>query len=68
MGIGLAELVYLLVVLAIFVVCGIAAMSIAAGKGRDATGEKVGWFLLGFFFPLIGLIIALVIRPRERST
>ena len=65
---GLSEAIIILVLLAIPVICGIAAMSIAAGKGRDASGEKVGWFLFGFFFPAIGLIVALIIGPKERTT
>ena len=64
---GVSELLILLLLLAIPVILGIITMNLAAGKGRNTSGEKVGWFLLGFFFPLIGLIIALVIGPKEKS-
>jgi len=65
---GVIELLILLVVLAIPVFFGMVTMDLAAGKGRTTSGEKVGWFLLGFFFPLLGLIVALVVGPKERPT
>lgn len=42
-------------------------MRFAAQKGRDTGGEKFGWFLLGFFFPIIGMLISLVISPRATT-
>src|SRR5205823_6354128 len=38
-------------------IMGGAVAAIAHGKGRS----PIGWFFIGFFFPLIGLIIVLVI-------
>ena len=65
---GPTEWLVILLLFAIPVVFGIVTMNLAAGKGRNMSGEKVGWFLLGFFFPLIGLIIALVIGPKATAT
>jgi Na+/H+-dicarboxylate symporter len=50
--------------LVIPIVFGAVTMIIAANNGRDTSAEKVGWFLLGYFFPLIGLIVALIIGPK----
>lgn len=46
----------------IWVGCGIAASIIASNKGMNI----VGWFILGFFFGPIALIIALVL-PKEKA-
>lgn len=50
----------------LIVVCaiagGICAM-IAAGKGRDA----LGWFVIGFFLPVIGIVLALVLDPLNTA-
>jgi hypothetical protein len=54
--------------LAVPIICGIVTKNLAAGKGRDASGEKVGWFLLGFFFPVIGIIVALIIGPKAAAS
>jgi hypothetical protein len=45
---------------------GAVTMVIASNNGRDSAPEKVGWFLLGFFFPLIGLVVVLIIGPKNR--
>ena len=47
------------------IVFGAVTMTIAANNGRDTAAEKTGWFLLGFFFPLIGLVVALIIGPKN---
>ena len=50
----------------ICVISGIACAAIASGKARSA----VGWFILGFMFPVVALILILVIGegdgPRRR--
>lgn len=40
---------------------GIATSFIARGKGRAA----LPWFFVGFFLALIGLIIAIVVKPKQ---
>lgn len=52
--------------IAIPLLFGYVTMRLAAGKGRDSSGEKTGWFLLGFFFTLISLIVALVIGEKAK--
>lgn len=47
-------------ILAVFgAICAI----LAANKGRSA----IGWFFIGFFFPLIGLIVILVISNLKEE-
>jgi hypothetical protein len=55
---------WVIVSLAIPVLLGVVTMTIASRKGRNTTPEKVGWFLLGFILPIVGLIVALVVGPR----
>lgn len=43
------------------VICGIAAAVVAGNKGR----HPLLWFGLGFLLPLVGLVAALVIAPRQ---
>ena len=57
-----------LVILAIPVLFGWLSMHLTSRKGRDTAGEKLGWFLLGFFFPVVGLIIALVVSPKAETS
>jgi hypothetical protein len=52
------------VVLAVMLVGGIAAGWIAASRGQTG-GALAGYAALGFFFPIIGIIIAALIRPPE---
>lgn len=48
----------------VLLIIGLACAAIANGKGRN----PVGWFFIGFFFGLIGLIIACVVsNERERQ-
>ena len=58
------EWIILLFFIAIPVLCGVATMVIAQGKGWVTGGEKFLWFVLGFFFPLIGIIVAALISPK----
>ncbi|GEM_PF-4031579 len=46
---------------AIGLVCGVVCSSIARSKNRDA----LGYFLLGFFFGIIGLLITALIPKKE---
>ena len=59
--------IVLVVILAIPVLFGWLSMHLTSRKGRDTGGEKVGWFLLGFFFPVVGLIVALVVSPKAQT-
>ncbi len=59
--------IVLVVILAIPVLFGWLSMHLAATKGRDTGGEKLGWFLLGLFFPVVGLIVALVVSPKAEA-
>ena len=61
---GASEALILLACLAILVGCGILTMRIAARGGYSSGGQSVAWFLLGFFFPLLGLAVAFVLRRR----
>ena len=42
-------------------ICGIIAATVAQKKGRSAGG----WFVLGFIFPVIGLIIILCLSETQ---
>lgn len=53
----------LLVYAVIAVGGGVIASTIAKGKGRDAAG----WFILGFFLPLIGILLAAVMPPPRKD-
>lgn len=44
-------------------ICGAIAAAIASSKGRHG----VGWFFIGFFFGLIGIIIALVLSDLKQE-
>ena len=37
------------------------AGAVAAGKGRNMQV----WFLIGFFFPIAGIIAAYIVRPKS---
>ncbi|MEA2579588.1 MAG: hypothetical protein QOE83_480 [Actinomycetota bacterium] len=58
------EWMIVLFMLVIPVVFGVATMKIAEGKGWVSGGEKFLWFVLGFLFPLIGIIVAALIPPK----
>lgn len=49
--------------LAVSVAFGLLTMYVAA-QGRDTRGERFGWFLLGFFLPIVGLVIAFVVSRK----
>lgn len=53
----------MLIVLLLGVVSGIGAAAIASSKGRSG----VGYFFLGFFFSLIGLLIAIGVSDRRQA-
>jgi len=42
-------------------VLGSWAGAVAAGKGRNMQV----WFLIGFFFPIAGIIAAYIVRPKS---
>jgi hypothetical protein len=42
---------------------GVVTAAVAASKGRNA----VGWFFIGFFFTLVGLVIALVVSNKKEE-
>ena len=48
----------------IAVICSFVSARIAGGKGHSA----LGFAILGFLLPLIGVIVALLLKPREAST
>jgi len=52
---------YYWVSLAIAVVCSLASAYIASNKGRSVAGYAI----LGFFLPLIGLIVAAVVPSKK---
>jgi len=52
------------VLLIVAIAGGTIAGSIASKKGHSAGG----YFALGFFFPLIGIIVAAVLRPTISAT
>jgi hypothetical protein len=58
------EWIILLFFIAVPIACGFATMEITKGKGWASGGEKFLWFVLGFCFPLIGIIIAALINPK----
>ena len=58
---------FLIFLLVIPLVCGFATLKIAEGKGRDSGGEKAGWFLLGFFFTIVGIIASLIMPPKTTT-
>lgn len=62
MNVGAPELLILLVMLAIPVALGAVAGSIARSKGRSYGA----FFVLGFFFPLLGIIIAAVLPSVDQ--
>jgi hypothetical protein len=53
---------YYVTTLVVGIICAIACYVIADNKGRSV----ILWPILGFFFPIIGLIIVLVL-PRRSS-
>ena len=53
-------------VLAVMLIGGIAAGWIAASRGRTG-GPLLGYAALGFFFPIIGIVVAALIRPPEED-
>lgn len=56
-------LAIILIPLALCIVFGVLCSKIARRKNRD----KVGWFFIGFFLGVIGLLIILCI-PKEETT
>jgi len=46
------------------IIFGGACAIIAVNKGRD----PLGWFALGFFFSLVGLIVIAALSPAARSS
>jgi hypothetical protein len=52
----------LLLLIAVWLAAAIGAAVIADSKGRSA----FAYFILGFFFPLVGLLIAIGVRSRNR--
>jgi hypothetical protein len=57
------EIVFSLVGLVVAIVFAYLCHKIAVGKGRG----PVLWAVLGFFFPLIALIIILLLPPKNRA-
>lgn len=56
-------LAIILIPLALCIIFGVLCAKIARRKNRD----KVGWFFIGFFLGVIGLLIILCI-PKENET
>jgi hypothetical protein len=56
----------IVVYLCVGVFAGCISADLASGKHRDA----LGWFFIGFLFPLLGVILAIVLPPNpvERET
>jgi len=52
-----------LIGLAIAITIAVVCYRIAEGKGRSG----VLWGIVGFFFPIIGLIVVLVLSDKSRS-
>jgi hypothetical protein len=52
-----------LISLAIAIVCAVVCYRTAIKKGRN----PLGWALLGFFLPLIGLIVVLLLPDRSSA-
>ena len=44
-----------------FIICGVGSGAIASRKNRSVAG----FFLLGFLFPIVGLIVALIVSPGQ---
>lgn len=59
----MVELVVILIFLAVWFAFGYAGYRIMTGKGRSGTGG----LLLGLFFGVFGLIIALLMRPSTEA-
>ena len=49
--------------LVLMIIMGTWAGAVGARKGRSMQG----WFLLGFFIPVIGLIAAYIVRPKAKT-
>ena len=52
-----------LISLVIAIVCAVVCYRTAINKGRN----PLGWTLLGFFLPLIGLIVVLLLPDRSSA-
>ena len=52
------------IALAVAVLCGFFCYRTAEGRGRSG----IGFGRLGFFLPLIGLIVVLVISPKPTAS
>ncbi len=50
----------IVVYLVVCVLAGCISADIASAKHRDA----LGWFFIGFLFPLLGVILAIVLPPN----
>lgn len=51
-------------VLILAIICGTWSGAVAAGKGRSMQW----WFIIGFFLPIIGLIIAYIVKPIDKAS
>lgn len=54
---------YLALCFSIWLLCGIITLCIAGSKNRN----RIAWFFIGFFFGIIGLIIAICIYPLPET-
>ena len=50
--------------LVISVVFAIVCASLAGGRNRS----RVGWAILGFFFPIIALVVLLILGKKNRQS
>ncbi len=50
--------------LVISVVFAIVCASLAGGRNRS----RVGWAILGFFFPIIALVVLLILGKKNRGS
>ena len=50
--------------LVISVVFAIVCASLAGGRNRS----RVGWAILGFFFPIIALVVLLILGKKDRAS
>ena len=50
--------------LVISVVVAIVCASLAGGRNRS----RVGWAILGFFFPIIALVVLLILGKKDRQS
>lgn len=50
-------------VLILAIISGTWAGAVAAGKGRSMQW----WFIIGFFLPIIGLVIAYIVKPVDKT-